>query len=136
MSIIIQPEESDFLVGRKLDERWYLLEIAQVESKPAKKDAKKSVIHISFVVVGPNDSQGNPAGVQVKKYYGETGIKFLVADVKAMGFEIEKGERFDVERLKGKRCDGYIKLKEYEDNLQNDVVKFAPAGKFSELVAQ
>jgi hypothetical protein len=131
MAIIVTPAAEDFVFGRVLDNRWFRFRVEKVETKPGKTDPNSTNILMTIKCLGPADTKGNTAGVEIQRYFPMAKLGFLVQfmnDTKLV--EAVPGERLNVEALVGGEFDGQNEQREYEGKMQNNLKNVAPAGKF------
>lgn len=103
---------------------WYVLDIKNIEEKPAGSDAKRPGSmnwSVELSIVG-----GDFNGVPLYKTFNEYGDGFAAPYFKSLGVNVAAGVEVDFHATKGKRLRGYVKNRLYNNNMINDVVDFMP----------
>lgn len=128
MPITFTVTKEDILRSKVLNPGWYKAKITKVSQEPAKSDGGESTntwVDLS-VVSGPLQNDGSsPTDVPVRRCFSEKAPGFILPFLKALNTKVEAGGgQFDLERSVGREVMVYIKNREWQGSMQNDVADF------------
>lgn len=116
--------QDDINRSKILEPGWYQTEITACEDTLAKSD-KSTNTTLSFKVLS-----GAFKGAIVYRLFNEKAPGFAIPLLKALGVEIgevgESGREFDLDATVGRRIEVYVKNREYEGQIRNEVVDYRP----------
>jgi len=118
----------DLRRGTILDPNWYAAIVKSLEVKPSKGDGSTNWNYKLEILAGKNKDGKELAGVVVYRLFNEKAMGFAVPFLEAVGFKIVEDGEIDPNYPIGKKLMIYIKNREYEGRLQNEVADFRPIG--------
>jgi len=120
---------ADLKRGIICDPNWYPVVVKSVEVKPSKGDGSTNWNYKLEILAGKNKDGKELAGVIVYRLFNEKAMGFAVPFVEACGQKVEKeGAEIDPNFPIGKKLMVYVKNREYEGRMQNEVADFRPIG--------
>lgn len=123
----ITPE--DLKRGTILDPNWYPGLVKSVEVKPSKGDGSTNWNYKIEILAGKNKDGKDLAGVTVYRLFNEKAMGFAVPFIEACGQKVTaEGAEIDPNYPVGKKLMVYVKNREYEGRMQNEVADFRPIG--------
>jgi len=111
-----------------LDPNWYPAVVKSLEIKPAKTDASTNWNYKLEILSGKGKDGKDYAGTSVYRMFNEKAMGFARPFVEALGVSLKEDDEFDPNSAIGKKLMVYVKNREYEGKLQNDVADFRPIG--------
>lgn len=119
----------DLKRGTIVDPNWYPAQVKSVEVKPSKGDGSTNWNFKIELLSGKGKDGKDYAGVIVYRLFNEKAMGFAVPFVEALGQKVgPDGGEFDPNFAVNKKLMVYIKNREYEGKLQNEVADFRPVG--------
>jgi hypothetical protein len=119
----------DLKRGVVMDPNWYPAVVKSVEVKPSKGDGSTNWNYKIEILQGKNKDGKELQGVIVYRLFNEKAMGFAVPFVEACGQKITPdGAEIDPNYPVGKKLMIYVKNREYEGRLQNEVADFRPIG--------
>jgi hypothetical protein len=119
----------DLKRGVVMDHNWYPAVVKSVEVKPSKGDGSTNWNYKIEILQGKNKDGKELQGVIVYRLFNEKAMGFAVPFVEACGQKITPdGAEIDPNYPVGKKLMIYVKNREYEGRLQNEVADFRPIG--------
>jgi len=111
-----------------LDPNWYPAIVRAVEIKAAKTDASTNWNYRFEILSGKSRDGKDYTGTMVYRLFNEKALGFARPFVEALGITIHEDDEFDPNTAVGKKLLIYVKNREYEGKLQNEVADFRPIG--------
>ena len=119
----------DLKRGIICDPNWYPVVVKSVEVKPSKGDGSTNWNYKLEILAGKNKDGKDLAGVMVYRLFNEKAMGFAVPFVEACGQKVGKeGADIDPNFPVNKKLMVYVKNREYEGRMQNEVADFRPIG--------
>jgi hypothetical protein len=119
----------DLKRGVIVDPNWYPVVVKTLEIKPSKGDGSTNWNYKMEILQGKNKDGKELQGVVVYRLFNEKAMGFAVPFVEACGQKVNaEGAEIDPNFPIGKKLMVYIKNREYEGRLQNEVADFRPIG--------
>lgn len=110
----------DILSGKLVDPDWYIIKIKSVSEAPsAKGDSTNNLMKANIVSSMNGDTKF--AGVPLTWNFNTKAPGFVMGFLEAMGAEIASGKRYELEDTVGMQVGAFVKQKEYEGRVRNDV---------------
>lgn len=112
------------------DANWYPVHIDAVTEELNKKgDANNIIVDMTIVKSGDEDKD-QFAGVTLRRYFSEKAPGMAAGFITACGGSIdpETGGEFDLEGAAGKTIEAFVKPRQYEGRMVNDVSDFRVPG--------
>lgn len=108
-----------------LDQGWYNVEVTSVEEKESKAGDSMNII-VEMVGLSSTDSDKNKAaGVPLRRYFSEKAPGMAASFIKAcIGNLPEEGGDFELSGAVGKKLQAFVKPRQFEGRMSNDVVDF------------
>jgi hypothetical protein len=113
------------------DANWYPVHIDSVTEELNKKGDANNIIVDMTVVQSGDEDKDKFVGVSLRRYFSEKAPGMATNFIIACGGAIdpESGGEFELESAAGKQVEAYVKPRQYEGRMVNDVVDFqAPGG--------
>jgi len=118
----------DLSRGTIADPNWYPAVVKSLEIKPSKGDQSTNWNYKLEILAGKNKDGKDLAGTKVFRLFNEKAMGFAIPFFTAIGINIQDGTEVDPNVAIGKKLLIYIKNREYEGKLQNEVADFRPIG--------
>jgi hypothetical protein len=114
--------------GLVLDPNWYPAVVASLEIKAAKGDGSTNWNYKLTILSGKGKDGKDYTGAFVYRLFNEKAMGFAIPFIEAIGFKLKDEDEFDPNAAIGKKLMVYVKNREYEGKLQNEVADFRPIG--------
>jgi hypothetical protein len=111
-----------------LDPNWYPAQVKSLEIKAAKTDQSTNWNYKFEILSGKGKDGKDYAGAAVYRLFNEKAMGFARPFVEAIGVVLKEDDEFEPNSAVGKKLLVYVKNKEYEGKLQNEVADFRPIG--------
>ena len=118
----------DLKRGTIVDPNWYPAVVKTLEVKPAKGDGSTNWNYKLEILQGKNKDGKELSGVVVYRLFNEKAMGFVAPFFEAVGHKVSPDSDLDPNYPIGKKLMIYIKNREYEGRLQNEVADFRPIG--------
>ena len=122
--LTITPE--DLKARLVLDANWYPVQIDTVVEEVNKKGDAQNIIVDMTVLSSGDEDKDKFAGCNLRRYFSEKAPGMAINFIVACGGSIdeEAGGDFELESAAGKQVEAYVKPRQYEGRMVNDVVDF------------
>lgn len=111
-----------------LDPNWYAAIVRAVEIRAAKTDQSTNWNYTFEIISGKGKDGKDYTGTRVYRLFNEKALSFARPFVEALGIQLKEDDEFDPNSAVGKKLMIYVKNREYEGRLQNEVADFRPIG--------
>jgi hypothetical protein len=119
----------DLKRGLIVDPNWYPVVVKSVEVKPSKGDGSTNWNYKLEILSGKSKDGKDYAGAMVYRLFNEKAMGFAIPFVEACGQKVgAEGAEIDPNFPIGKKLMVYVKNREYEGRMQNEVADFRPIG--------
>lgn len=118
----------DLKRGIVMDPNWYPALVKSLEVKPSKGDGSTNWNYKLEILQGKNKDGKDLAGVIVYRLFNEKAMGFATSFLEACGHKVVPDQDIDPNYPIGKKLMVYVKNREYEGRLQNEVADFRPIG--------
>jgi hypothetical protein len=124
----ITPE--DLKKAMVCDANWYPVNIDSVTEETNKKGDAQNIIIDMTVLPSEDEDKNKFAGVTLRRYFSEKAPGMASNFIVACGgtIDTETGGEFELESAAGKQIEAYVKPRQYEGRMVNDVVDFRVPG--------
>ncbi len=114
--------QKDINRGKLLDPGlWYRVKQVGVSEELSKKGDSMNITVDFEVLNGPFQ------GCVLYRMFSEKAPGFAIPYFKAFGVEVKEGDDYNFDALNGRMIEVFVKHREYEGKLSNDVIDFRPA---------
>ena len=118
----------DLKRGVVMDPNWYPAVVKTLEIKPAKSDGSTNWNYKFEILSGKGKDGKDYTGTNVYRLFNEKAMGFARPFVESLGIQLKEDDEFDPNSAIGKKMMIYVKNREYEGKLQNEVADFRPIG--------
>jgi hypothetical protein len=118
---IIEFGQRDILRGKPVPPAWYVISVESVGEKLSRDQGSTNFPVESTIVCNDDDGSTDFAGVPIDFLFNSKAIGFAAGFLKAMGYDIQAGNRVDLGKVVGKKVAAYIKNDQWEGRTVNRV---------------
>ncbi|SRR5258706_6500971 len=118
---VVSFSDKDLLRGRVITPGWYIVRIDQIGEKLSKNQESTNFLVEATILGNADDGSTEFANFPLEWNFNSKAMGFAVGYLKALGFEVEAGKRYDLSATAGKSLKVFIENDIYEGRTVNRV---------------